>query len=252
MSSNEMLVGALLSALGLGVAGHNAIQNKRSNNPRARQGRKVIGSGSNQIAPVNRQDLSIKPPDVRNVPRSVPRNVAALIAWDTVKLDVAITSSTTTIVETNFQFSLQGHPQYASWAALFDQYHIAQASVTFRSWQPPGSTTAPGNLYTALDFDSAGSLGSIPAIEDFSTCAVHLMNEGAVFTRTVKPCCKIPIALSNGSGTNYTADPERVWIDTTSATNIGHYGIRSILGNTGAVYQVIATVTIWYAFKNQV
>jgi len=250
MSSNEMLVAGLLSALGLGVAGHNAIQSKKRS-PRAVQGRKRQTGGSNTMYPVNRQDLTVKPPDPRRIPRSVPRNVASLMSWDTVKSDITITTSTSAIVETNFQFSLQAHPQYSSWVALFDQYHIAQVSVTFRSKYPSGVTFAPAVLYTALDFDSAGPLGSVSALEDFSSCELKTMGHEATLTRTVKPCVKSSVYNTN-AGTAYSAELERCWIDTTSATNIGHYGIRSILTNSATAYDIVATLTIWFAFRNQV
>jgi hypothetical protein len=238
---------ALSSALA-SLAGQKFATKKVSNMP-ARAGRRVQTNGSNGMYPENAADLLVRVPSNSRTPTTVPRNIASMLAWDTVKFDQGITA-TSTPTETNFAFQLNQHPQYASWQALFDQYCVVQASVTFRSDIPPGSTSTPPLLYTAIDFDNAANLGSISAIEDYATCAVNVMSTGKTFTRTVKPCCKDSVALASGASF-VSSGLGRRWLDC-SQTGIAHYGIRSLVGTSTGTIPITATVTIWFAFRNQI
>lgn len=197
--------------------------------------------------PANKGDLRCKPPSGQ-IPSSVPRNIPSMLAWDIVKFDTVIAISTSQ-VETNFLFTLTQHPQAAQWTALFDQWCIPQASVTFRTEMPPGTTQSVPMLYTALDFDSLGNLGSISSIEDFSTCQVTSMSPGRSVTRSIKPCVKMSVQ-TGGSNTN--ASLGRVWQDSGSP-GTSWFGIRSIIGPTSSSgFNLIATSTIWYAFRSQI
>jgi len=177
----------IASAVTLALAGISAMTKKKKASGR----RNLPSSGNNGMNPTARADLLVKPPSALNVPTSVPRMVASLLAWDTVKFDTTISVASSGTTEQTFYFTLQLHPQYASWASLFDQYAIVQASVTFRSELPPGSTSLPPILYSALDFDNSSSLGSLSAYEDFSTCELKTMSAGAVVTRSVRPCQRV-------------------------------------------------------------
>jgi hypothetical protein len=198
------------------------------------------------MTPMKRNDLAIKPPSQLNVPTSIPRNIASVIAWDTVKVDSVITSSSTGIVENNFSFSLNLHPQASSWAALFDQYCVVAGSVTFDSALPPGSTASPPRLYTALDFDNITALGTVAAIEDFATCEVVNMEPGVKHLRSVRPCNKI---MTSGGGATV---PQRSWVDC-GTTTVQHFGIRAIVAQTAvASLPISLTATIVFAFRNQI
>jgi len=171
-----------------------------------------------------------------------------MIAWDVVKIESAITVSAGGIVETNYTFSLLDHPQQSSWAALFDQWCIPQATITFRSELPPGSLTIPAILVTALDFDSVGAVGSVVALDDFSTAAECTMGTGATMVRSVKPCVK----FSTGqAGANVNSGMSTPWVDS-GATGTLHYGIRSIVTQSNVAYNLVVTKVIWYAFRNQI
>jgi len=241
--SNPLL--PLLGLLGAAWAGNHAL----TGGPKPSGGRRTkrVASGSSTgMNPVNRADLSVRPPDASSVPRSVPRSVTNQVVWDSVKIDGTL-SSGTSITEANFSGSLSLHPQAAQWAQLFDQWTIPQMSVTFRSVLAPGSTAIPPDLYTALDFDSVGNLGTVTAIEDFSTCAVLPLEPGRTVTRTIRPCCKPLIGSTSITGL------ARSWIDS-SFTNIQFLAIRSIIGTTtGAITPIVhTTFTIWFAFRNQI
>lgn len=202
--------------------------------------------GSGGMGPVAGDDLKVRPPTSR-IPSSVPKQVSNQIVWDVVKVDAILTPSAGGIVENNFSFSLQLHPQVSNWAALFDQYCIPQASMTFRSLEPPGGTSSISILYTALDFDNANNLGSIAAIEDYATCKLKTMGAGAVITRSVRPCIKLS---TQQPSTNVNSSLAQNWQDV-GAGGTPWFGIRSILGVSNSS-NIIATSTIWYAFRNQI
>jgi hypothetical protein len=219
---------------------------------KGRQGRKSQikrskpSTGLGGYQSVNRSDLTVKPPSNLNVPRSVPRNVAALIAWDTVKINGSNTF-TTTILEQNFIFSMSQHPQSSSWLTLFDQYTIPQVTIEWDSTLAPGATTSSPMLYTALDFDNATNLGSIQRLEDYTTSEAHPMNPQHRFMRSVRPVPKSLISTASGNSPAGIAGPS--WIDSGEPT-AQFFGIRSILGiGTGSFN---TTITIWYAFRNQI
>jgi hypothetical protein len=206
------------------------------------------GSGSsNSMRPENRADLKVRPPSTRR-PQSVPRSIQNMIVWDIVKLENLVTLSTSGVTEANSQFNLQLHPQVSSWVALFDQWSIPQASCTYRSLLPPGSSATPVFLVTALDFDSIGALGSVAAIEDYSTAEVMTMSHGAVVTRSVKPCVKFS---TQQSGSNVNSGLSTPWIDSGAAGTL-HFGIRAIANQAAAAYPIEVTTTIWFAFRNQI
>jgi hypothetical protein len=170
------------------------------------------------------------------------------VVFDTVKITSTINISAGGIVETNFTFSLLDHPQQSNWAALFDQWCIVEASITFRSQLPPGSSAAPVDLYTAIDFDSNGTLGSIAAIEDFGTSAVAQMAHGSAVTRSVRPCVKVSLGQSGANVNSGMATP---WIDSGGAGTL-HYGIRSIAATASAAYNIDVVRTIVYGFRNTI
>jgi len=196
--------------------------------------------------PTNRSDLSVKPPSLFNVPKRIPRNLQSQVVWDVVKINAVIVVPTSGILEANSSFALSSHPQLSSWQALFDQFSIPQASIEFDSILAPGSTNGPAMLYTALDFDSAGTLGSIAAIEDFSTCEVVPMTQNMRHLRSVRPTVKSTL----GSNANAFVN-QSVWVDTAVPTTL-FFGIRAMLGSAATAYPVNVTTTIWYCFRNQI
>jgi len=243
-----MLIAALVSALGLGAAGIKAVGSKGKGGGRRRQGRKVISSGLGGMLPTNSGDLRIKPPEMSDVPRSIPRNIASLICWDTVKIDSAISASGNQNVEQNFTFTVTLHPQYSSWLSLFDQYCIVQATVEFDSLTPPGQTYSSPQLYTALDFDNSTALGSVASLEDYSSCETVVMAPEKRHMRSVRPSVKGVVSTTGGSNGAGVIGPS--WVDS-GVNNVVFFGIRSIAAftNAGAIR---TTQTIVFAFRNQI
>jgi len=243
MSSDTVALLTLIAPL-LARAGGAAYEYARPKGAQGARRAKNASSGSARgMTPLSRADLAVKPPG-NTVNVSVPKQVSNQIVWDVVKFDQTLTFSTSVVFETNFSFSLSSHPQAASWQALFDQWCIPQASVTFASNLPPGTTTAPGRLYTALDFDNTTNISTIQALEDFATAEVSTMDAaGRMVVRSIRPCNK-----TSGSPGTYTT---RSWCDS-GAPASSWYGIRSILSVAGSTYTITATTCIWYAFRNQI
>jgi hypothetical protein len=215
---------------------------------RVRGGRGGGGrGGSNSMQPFNKADLRIKPPKTA-IPRGMPKRIANQVVWDSVRYDVTITVSTSTVTETNYSFTLTSHPQYASWTALYDQWCIPQASVTFRAENAPGATSGTATLYTALDFDNITAITSIPNIEDFGTCAQTEMIPGKTVTRSIRPCVKV--STQQGSG-NANSTLARAWQDCGSNT-VPWFGIRSMTSVAGGTYTIRSTVCLYFAFRNQI
>jgi hypothetical protein len=240
----------LLGLIGAALAGKHALSGASpSTMVGGRQGRRVQrnakSGGVHGMQPTKKSDLSIRPPSMLNVPSKVPRNIASMIVWDTVKLDTSITTSTTAITETGYIWNAGSHPQGGTWRALFDQYTIVMASVVFESLTPPGSLAAPPKLFTALDFDNVGSLGSIQSIEDFTSCEVEVMAPGKALLRSVLPCTKV--TNSAGSGSTLT----RAWIDSSDPTAT-FSGIRTAIPATSVVQQIGVNVTLYFAFRNHI
>lgn len=206
------------------------------------KGKSSVSSGPMGDAPTNRADLRVKPPTSSDVPRGVPRNVPNQIVWDILKFNDTITTGGS-IAEKNYSYALNDNPQSGNWIGLFDQWTIPQFSVSFQSAVAPGSTGMPPTLYTALDFDSDNNLASVVGIEDYSTCAVSVMEPGTRVVRTIRPCCK-PVTTFSGQGL------QRLWID--SATpGVKFYCIRSLCPSNAA-QAIVVTITVWYAFRNQI
>jgi len=205
------------------------------------KGRRGAGPGG----PVKRRDVAIKPLKPGNVP-TVPRNIPNKIVWDVVKSRQQIVTSITVLTENNFSWSFNSNPQQSSWAALYDQWTIPQASVTFYSLEAPASTGNIAELHTALDFDNATALGSLALIDDFNSSQVDVLVFNKRVTRSVRPCCKPTIFGVANAGV------QQSWIDSAAPT-VQFFGIRSIFG-VGAVTAVPITVewTIWFAFRNAI
>lgn len=248
------LTGLITSAVigALGIAAHRSKSTAKSSRGMSRQGRHVsrapLSSGLGGFNPTNKADMSVKPPDNRNVPKRIPRNIQSLIAWDSVKVNSLITG-TSSLVETNFAAQLAIHPQSSSWSSLFDQWTIPQFTVEFDSQIPPGSTSIPPVLYTALDFDNANALGSIQALEDYSTSEARQLTTGVRIMRSVRPSTKVVQGVAGGSS-SISGVTGPVWVDSAQITTL-FYGVRSILSISPSTV-VNVTWTIWFAFRNQI
>jgi len=212
------------------------------------KGRRLPSSGADGFDPFNSTDLSIKPMSSTNVPTRLPKNIASQIFWDVVKLDIGpLVTAVGSIVESGIQVRLNSNPQSSQLIALFDQYAIPFFSVVFRSNLPSGATTNASTLWTALDFDSVGAIGSIQAIGDFNSSRESLMTTGKTVMRSVRPSPKTSLASTGGTKTAGVEGP--VWLDC-GADDIPHYGVRWIASPSGGIYQISIECVIYMCFRN--
>lgn len=204
------------------------------------------GKGAGPGTSLNKRDLKIKPPSTR-IPSSVPRNFMSSVTYDLVKVRSTSTTSTSTVVENNFAFALNNHPQYSSWATLFDQWCIPMASVSFYNPQAPGSTSSEIELHTAIDFDNSTSIGTLAAIDAYDTCQVVILGPGnkSSHTRSVKPC------LKSNAGAQNNAALLRQWCDC-ATPGTSWYGIRSIVNSTTTAMTFTLEATVWYGFRSRI
>jgi len=250
MSSNQLLAAGLLSALGLGGAGLASVRSKNGGGSKRKGGgvKRVVSSGLGGMNPTNRQDLLVKPPDPRNVPKRIPRNIGTMVTWDVFKQQSTISSGSAGLVETNYTFVITLNPQYNTWLTLFDQYCIPQVSIEFDSLTPPGQTYSSPVLYTALDFDNANNISTVAAIEEYDTCEAIVMAPEKRHLRSIRPCAKGQVGGTGGGIVAEILGP--VWLDS-GQNSVTHYGIRTITSfvNAGAVN---VTLTMYCAYRNHI
>jgi hypothetical protein len=221
----------------------NLIMAKKSAGRRVRQTHAADG-----MSPQNAQDLRVVPLSLTNVPRRIPRNIPSLITWDVTKINRAnLSFSTSVISQTNVAVQLNDNPEVAHWTALFDQWAIPQFSVIIRSNYAAGSTSPPGMMYTALDFDNVSNLSTTYALQDYGTAQQCLMTEGKTVVRSIRPSVKGMLQGAGGNATSAVEGP--VWIDS-GTPDVLHNGIRVLLGTCPGAYDVSIEVVITYCFRN--
>lgn len=202
------------------------------------------GSRGNGGPRMNRGDLKINPPSTK--PPKIPKSLRNQLFWISGSYEPGvITLSTSTVVENNYAALLSNFTGYSNLVALFDQYFIAEFSVSFFSQYPQGGQGTPCKFYSAIDFDNTANLGTISAIESYGSCQIKEMIGGTVVTRSCRPCVKDTVSNVSNSGC------VRQWIDT-SYSSINHYGIRSIAGVVGATYTILPTISFLICFRNVV
>lgn len=193
-------------------------------------------------------DLSLVPRNPVKVPKRVPKSFANDVCWTTFKLDSTITQSAS-FSETGFAFFLGQYNQASSYQALFDQYCIVQAAVTWQSIVPMGSSASQVPvLHSLIDFDGVSALGSLAAYENYESHLVDVLQPGKSVTRMCMPCAQIAVGVG-GSSSSVNSANMRSWVSTANP-NTPHYGIRGAFesGSTGS--NVIHVVqTLWIAFR---
>jgi hypothetical protein len=134
-----------------------------------------------------------------------------------------LTTSTTASVFASQVFQFSQVDQYASLAAVFDQYKITEVEF----WLIPqfsaaaSTANAGGLLSTVVDLDDAASITFVQA-SDYASCLTTDMAQGH-YRRFVPHAA---VAVYSGAFSSYgnVASP---WIDT-SSPSVYHYGIKAV------------------------
>jgi hypothetical protein len=183
-----------------------------------------------------------------NITQSPPKNLLNQIHWIqqsvTLRNNAQVSISN---VEDNWSFKLSDLNQYATIAALFDQYCIY--SVVFNvNIQPAAlgvATSGLGRVTTAIDYDNVQTLGSEVALQQYASAqTVEISQNGVSVQRYVKPCVTPDIYVVASTG--YAV--ARCWLDNSSASQvIPHYGVRVYFyafTTNNYNYDIVATYTI--------
>jgi hypothetical protein len=199
-----------------------------------------------------RDDVTAKPKNWL-LTETVPRNYLSMPFWTQQsylgRYDVA---ANTAFAEDNFFFMLVNFPSSSTLAACFDQYCIESVVISATPQIDTQGFATMGYLLTALDFDSTVNLGSLTAIQQFSTCLQTELASGQSIQRAVRPT--VAPAIYNVGSAGFSAyGVARMWIDS-SNTNCPHYGYRSVYSNpagTNVAFHINYTVTAILGFRNK-
>jgi hypothetical protein len=147
---------------------------------------------------------------------------------------IAQTAASVNVGVYTYTFSLLD--QYASWAAVFDQYRIDVIETTFRPTNLGSSLSLPASiitpcLYTIIDFDDNTTPTGLAYMRQYESLSVS-QNETVV--RTFEP--HVALAAYSGAFTSY-ANAARQWIDA-SSSGVAHYGCKWAI-DAGAAGQTL-------------
>lgn len=228
----------------------------RSTKPNNRSVDSLIVASSHSAAKgdvvFNTSDLSRSQPRWA-LTQTPPRNFLTQIVWLQEQIEASFTQPATGgFSELACTFFLAAAPGAVQIAALYDQYCIY--SIAFRcvpelSNAQPISGTGQGTigqLITALDYDSSGTLGSWNAYQDFGSAQEYEAVPGKSYERYIKPVCPLVTGSSNSTSNSGVA-LGRMWLNS-STPNVPHFGVRvAAQGNTSQVavtYRLIFTYVI--------
>jgi len=182
----------------------------------------VVGVAENEFPA---QDL-LRPMPSWLLTQSPSKNFLNQITWVQAKKQIVTSISNSVPTESNLTFHLSDLPDILGLAGFFDQYCIYAVTVSIHpSFEGAGSTLYTfGTVVTAIDYDNAGTLGSIDAVESYGSAVTHELSPGQGIQRFIKPCVAPALYTSSASFSGYGV--QRLWVDS-SVTSVPHYGFRS-------------------------
>jgi hypothetical protein len=192
----------------------------------------------------------VPPDDIRRRPANMtanqvpPYTLRNQIYWVQQSRHTTIVGTGTQPVEVNFSFSLADLPDASNLTALFDQYylHSVLAIFTFEALNESTLSVVP-TLYTAIDYDSANTISTVAAIEQYQSVLMSVCDRQQSVQRYVRPC--IANAAYNSSSNLVAAGVARSWLDC-DYSNILHFGIRTM--TTNIALNAIINVEFVYTF----
>jgi hypothetical protein len=136
-------------------------------------------------------------------------------------------------------FQLSAVVNYASFAAVFDQYRIDEVEV----WLS-GSLADPASFVTVIDYDDATAPTTEAALLNYQNAIVSTLNDGHY--RRFRP--HVAIAAYSGAFASF-ANEVAPWIDVVSP-NVQHYGVKLGTNPTAAISTVTMRARLWLSFRN--
>jgi hypothetical protein len=196
----------------------------------------------------------VPPDDIRRRPANMtanqvpPYTLRNQIYWVQQSRHTTITGTGSSPVETNFQFALSDLIDASNLTALFDQYylHSVLAIFTFEALNEATLAVIP-TLYTAIDYDSANSISTVAAIEQYQSVLMSVCDRQQSVQRYVRPC--IASAAYNTSTNLVAAGVTRQWLDC-DYSNILHFGIRSMVVALANTSTINVELVYTFGFRN--
>jgi hypothetical protein len=117
-----------------------------------------------------------------------------------------------------YNFSLATLPNSTEYTTLFDQYRIAQITLTF---QPSTLVATSSPLYSVIDYDDSNAPTSLNDLLQYDTLKTTMT--GAYHIRTLNP--RFTLGAYSGTLTSYANAPNDMWVDVASP-GVQYYGVK--------------------------
>lgn len=154
------------------------------------------------------------------------------------------------------EFHANDLPQFASFAAIYDQYRINKIAISFipmANVNAVGSTATYncGLIASVIDYDDVTPLGALTDYEQYTNFKASPIVRNKSHTRVFVPRSLTP-AVNIGGGLVNSAPKVKQWIDCNSG-GVFHTGIKLFIEKYPTVggaqtFQIIATY--YMSFKN--
>lgn len=155
-----------------------------------------------------------------------------------------ITTSTSAEVVGAWAFTLTSASDYASFAAVFDQYMIEMAEVWIEPRTLAGGLANTGRFVTAIDFDDQNAPAGTSELLDYNNACVTTGGLG----RYMRFVPHVAPALYNGAFTSFGNESNK-WIDSASAT-VQHFGVKIASTATTSAFVYDMRYRLHFAFRN--
>jgi len=150
-------------------------------------------------------------------------------------------------------FTLNSMPSSGEFTALFDQYRIVQALISFQPLvtQTNANAQHPGYIHTVLDYDDGTALTAVTQAEQYDTYKKNSLTDK--FTRCLEPAPSVPM-YTGVTTTGYSVAPsgkKGMWMDQASP-GIFYYGVKYVTDGTQVATAAGASsvsVLLWVQFR---
>jgi len=166
-----------------------------------------------------------------NLVQTPPKQIGNQIYWIEEIVTSTTGTSTTTFVENNSFFNMGQLTDASMVAGVFDQYCIYSVTCAI-SIDGSSPTGVLATVLTAIDYDNIASIGP-SGIIGYSNCSETCISGSASLIRYIKPC--LAVAVYSGAFTSFAT--QRCWVNSNSL-NVQHYGLRCIIMQANAAYNL--------------
>lgn len=172
-----------------------------------------------------------------NEPARVPRilsvrgNDALRVKFRVEQPSAILTSSTVSAIADSWKFNLSDISNISNYTASWDAYRIDKITAIIAPINQTvnaSSTLSWSPLYTVIDYDDDVDLASINAAMEYTSCLVHLFNNGPPVVRHFKPKARLGAVQSGETVQGAAQSMDGQWFDC-AFTQINYYGLKAII-----------------------